>query len=107
MAGQAHHRGRRYNRWAAELQRLATTNPNAICWICRKPPAEHPPRVKGAPYSWHAAHTIDGSTTWQPWLDVTQPPPAGDWLAAAASQCNIAAGNDARDHRHRTGYAWP
>lgn len=107
MAGKPHHRGARYRQGRRILQAAGRANPAAICWRCGKRLAEHPPHIDGKPQTWQAGHTIDGSTTWQVWPHVTTPPPPGDWLALEASRCNIAAGNDARDARHRTGYSWP
>jgi hypothetical protein len=93
MAGQAHHRSARYQRWAPVVTRRAAANPHAVCAICGHTADQHPLGKNGRPQRWHAAHTVPKSHTWQPWLNVTLRPPPGDWLAPALSRCNIADGN--------------
>ena len=107
MAGQPHHADRRYVVEARRLRTIAARNPNTVCWRDGLTLAQHQQRWPDAHLTWTAGHTIDGSQTWRPWHNTTTVPPPGDWLAPEVSRCNIAAGNDARDHRHRTGYPWP
>jgi hypothetical protein len=106
MAGQAHHRGRRYVTESARIRALANANPNAVCWRCGLTLTAHPPHVNGKPQRWTAGHTVDGSRTWQPWRWVDVQPPPGDWLAPEGSRCNVAAENDRRLHRTEPRPAW-
>lgn len=99
-----HHRGRRYTDAAAVIRRTAAANPHAVCWRDGLTLDEHPPHRNGQPATWTAGHTVDGSTTWQPWTSVTKVPPDGDWLAPEASTCNsssgASAGNRRRNRQH-------
>lgn len=52
---------------------------------------QHKLHHNGRPAYWTAGHTIDGSTTAEPWLSVNVVPPLGDWLAPEASVCNYGA----------------
>ena len=99
MANQPWHRTPRYQLWAPRITRAAALDPRAVCALCGKTAGQHPLGKNGKPQRWHAAHTIPGSTTWQPWLGPDAPPP-GDWLAPGMSRCNIAAGNQARQDLH-------
>lgn len=107
MANQPHHRDRRYVSDGRKLIALAKANPHAVCARCGKTIAEHPPHHTGKRAHWTRGHTINGSTTWTVWWDVTRRPPPGDWLAAEISTCNYSAGAESQQARHRTGYAWP
>src|SRR5690554_1115702 len=108
MAGQPHHKGRRYTRTAAQLRQAANRNPDAICWRCGLTRQQHLERWPDRHHAWHAGHTLDGSTTWQPWTSITQQPPPGDWLAIEDAYCNIRASNDNRlgiiDEIHSTSW---
>lgn len=99
MAGQAHHQSARYQQHAPRVTRAARATPLAVCNApgCGRTLADHPLGANGKPQRWHAGHTIAGSTTWRPWLDVTVLAPAGDWLAPMLSRCNIADGNRSRE----------
>ena len=85
MAG-PHHKGR-YTRYARAVRDAANANPNTVCWRDGHTLTQHQP---GA--TWTAGHTIDGSPTATPWLQVTRVPPPGDWLAPEASSCNYSNG---------------
>lgn len=87
----AHHRGN-YHTQSKLVTRTAKATPHALCWRCGQTLQGHAPHANGKPPHWTAGHTIDGSTTYQPWLDVTIIPPPGDWLAPESSTCNYSAG---------------
>ena len=98
MAGKAHHRGVRYTKYSALIRTLAAANPDAICFDCGL--------KLGRGDRWQAGHTVAGSTTWQPWLDVTTVPPSGDWLAAVHRSCNAADGARIRNALSASVYDW-
>ena len=106
MAGKLHHRTARYQRWAPTLTRAAARNPRAVCAICGRTAGMHPLGANGKPQVWHAAHTIDGSHTWQPWLDNERVPPPGDWLAAALSRCNCSDGAVVGNRQRNPSSGW-
>jgi len=87
-----HHRGN-YQTNAKRLMAAINSSPGAVCWRCGLMLQQHKAHRSGRPPFWTAGHTIDASTTAEPWLTVTVRPPPGDWLAPEASVCNYAAGN--------------
>jgi hypothetical protein len=97
MAGQPHHRDRRYVVLGQRVIDLANANPHAVCWRDGWTLEQHRVRFPGRRLKWHRGHTRKGSRTWQPWLNVTQQPPDGDWLAPEISACNIGHGNRERE----------
>ena len=97
MSGKPWHRGRRYVTLGQLVVNAARTNPNAVCWRDGLTMRQHQMRHPGRHLDWQRGHTIKGSRTWQPWLDVTRQPPPGDWLAPEVSTCNIGAGNRERE----------
>lgn len=92
-----HHRGKRYVELGRLVITLANANPAAVCWRDGMTLAQHRTRYPGRNLRWHRGHTVKGSTTWQPWTDVTRRPPPGDWLAPEVSVCNIGHGNRERE----------
>lgn len=93
----SHHRGARYTRAAKWIKTNATVDPLTVCLECERTMADHPPGVNGQPQEWTAGHTVDGSSTWQLWTRLHDPPPPGDWLAPEASRCNMAKGKRRAD----------
>jgi hypothetical protein len=88
-----HHRDQRYRRWAATVRHEAAINPLSVCWRCGLTIGEHERRNPGRLITWTAGHTLDGSLTWLPWLNVErQPPEGGDYLAPEVSICNYSNG---------------
>lgn len=102
----AHHRSPRYVRLSRLVRAAANANPDAVCWRCGKRLERHRTRT-GKPDRWQAGHTRTASTTWQPWLDVTNVPPPGDWLAPEARSCNAGDGARLRNAQSESGYDWP
>ena len=95
-----HHAGR-YRVVRDRLVALGNATHGAVCWRDGLTLAQHPPHKDGKPARWTGGHTIDGSTHWTAWWQVTSIPPAGgDWLALEASTCNSANGAR-RTNRHR------
>ena len=86
-----HHTDPRYRRWSPLVRSAAAATPDAVCWRCGLTLAEHERRA-GRRLTWTAGHTVARSMTWRPWLDVTQVPPPGDWLAPEVSTCNYSTG---------------
>jgi hypothetical protein len=106
------HRDPRYVKLGAIVRAYAKADANAVCWRCGRTLPEHPPHKNGSPPHWQAGHTVDGSTTWEPWVHVTRTPhPAltgpGGWLAPEASTCNTSAGATTGNARRASGYDWP
>ena len=95
MSGKPWHR--RYVVVGALVVNAARSNPDAVCWRDGHTMAWHRLRYPGRRLHWQRGHTVKGSRTWQPWLDVTRQPPPGDWLAPEVSVCNVAAGNRERE----------
>ena len=104
-SGRAEHHTGRFVRWSGIIRRAANATPLAVCWRCGHTLQEHRTRT-GKPDRWQAGHTVQGSTTWQPWTDVTNVPPPGDWLAPEARSCNSADGARIRNTRSSSAFNW-
>jgi hypothetical protein len=72
MAGQPHHKDRRYVLASARIRAAANANPNTRCWRCGLTLAEHPNTKTGKPPRWTAGHIVDGdlSAGLRPEVDV-------------------------------------
>ena len=105
MANQRHHAAPAFTRASRIVKTLAYANPRAICWRCGRTLTQHEDRPSRR---WSGGHTIDG-VNGPPWTDVTRRPPAGQpWIAAEVlGECNVTAGNVARQLNGDTGYTWP
>ena len=86
-----HHTDPRFVQWGARIRAAASATPAAVCWRDGLTLAEHE-RRSGRRLTWTAGHTRSRSTTWRPWLRVTEQPPPGDWLAPEVSTCNYSTG---------------
>lgn len=103
MANAPHHRDRRYVVQSLALRKLAASTRGAVCWRCGLTLDAHPLGANGKRQRWTAGHTVDSSTTWNLWTNVTRQPPPGDWLAPEASRCNMASSAE-RTNAMRNGY---
>jgi hypothetical protein len=100
MAG-PHHRDARYVKWAKAIRAVANANRDAVCWRCGLTLAAH-----DGDQRWHAGHTGE-RWNWRPWLNITERPPPGNWLAPEAQRCNqSAAAKNRRRHRNPTSRQW-
>jgi len=106
MANKVHHRGT-HQRRSKIVRDAANANPATRCWACGKTLAEHEPHSDGKPAKWQAGHTVDGSKNPPVWINDRKPPPAGPWLTAEASTCNLSRGSKKGAARRSTGYDWP
>jgi hypothetical protein len=99
------HKNRRYVKDSAIIRQYANVTPTAVCWRCGETMAQHQARHPNRRLTWHAGHTIKGSTSWHAWFHVSRVPPLpphpqapqGGWLAPEVSYCNIAHGNRERE----------
>lgn len=96
MPKAAHHSGT-HEANARKVRQAANATPAAICWRDGRTLDEHPHARDGTRPKWTAGHTVDGDPHARPWLNVTQLPPPGSWLAPEASVCNYAAGAGRRN----------
>lgn len=89
---QQHHRSPHFVAAGKRLRALGNANPHAVCWRDGLTLDQHRQRWPHRQHRWTAGHTIDGSTTWRTWTNITTTPPHGDWLALESSGCNYAGG---------------